>query len=125
MTCAHWETAILPPGETVPGVCRRHPLSGTYLAGGYNRLKTKIADRDIENESGKYAQLAVSEFRFPEGGQWLSPENTRPSVLLRELDIQNGFSPISLFLKTNRDAASGWKNSALCIWGTGTAVIIS
>jgi alpha,alpha-trehalase len=63
---------------------------GTYLAGGYNRLKTKIADRDIENEDlVNMPNWLCLKFRFT-GGQWFSPENAAIRSYCRELDIQNG-----------------------------------
>ena len=49
--CAHWATATSRRAERQRG---RLPMAvhypGTYLAGGYNRLRTDIAGRSVENE---------------------------------------------------------------------------
>ena len=47
--CARWAMAILPhvgAAEETPADAVHYP--GTYLAGGYNRLKTTLAGRIIE-----------------------------------------------------------------------------
>lgn len=56
---------------------------GTYLAGGYNRLKTEIADRVIENEDlVNLPNWLVLEFRI-EGGNGSTCVKWRSSVTAR------------------------------------------
>jgi len=63
---------------------------GTYLAGGYNRLTTKIADKDIENEDlVNMPNWLCLRFRFT-GGQWFSPETATIVSYCQELDLQQG-----------------------------------
>lgn len=63
---------------------------GTYLAGGYNRLQTKVADRMVENEDlVNMPNWLVMRFR-PEGGEWLNPETTEVLAYRQELDLKEG-----------------------------------
>ena len=63
---------------------------GTYLAGGYNRLRTKVADRMAENEDlVNMPNWLVMRFR-PEGGEWLSPETAEVLAYRQELDLKEG-----------------------------------
>ncbi|MGQ9695827.1 MAG: BON domain-containing protein [Thermodesulfobacteriota bacterium] len=63
---------------------------GTYLAGGYNRLKTEIAGRVVENEDlVNMPNCLLTRFR-PEGGDWF---NLRPVEILsyrQELNLKEG-----------------------------------
>jgi alpha,alpha-trehalase len=63
---------------------------GTYLAGGYNRLKTEIAGRIIENEDlvNMPDWLALS-FRI-EGGPWFSLDRVEVLDYRQELDVRHG-----------------------------------
>lgn len=63
---------------------------GTYLAGGYNRAKTKIADRNIENEDlVNFPNWLCLSFR-PEGGEWLNLENVEILEYRQVLDMKKG-----------------------------------
>ena len=63
---------------------------GTYLAGGYNRLKTEIAGRSIESEDfvNMPNWLCLS-FR-PEDGEWFSPASYELLSYELQLNLQNG-----------------------------------
>ena len=63
---------------------------GTYLAGGYNRLKTEIAGRIIENEDlvNMPNWLALS-FRI-DGEDWFSLSDVEVLEYRQELDIRHG-----------------------------------
>jgi trehalose/maltose hydrolase-like predicted phosphorylase len=63
---------------------------GTYMAGMYNRLITKIADRDIENEDfvNCINWLPVT-FRL-NGGEWFDVNNTKLISIKRKLNFKNG-----------------------------------
>lgn len=63
---------------------------GTYLAGGYNRLKTEIKGKVIENEDlVNLPNWLYLNFRYP-GGEWF--DLTRVDILgyRQELDIKRG-----------------------------------
>jgi alpha,alpha-trehalase len=63
---------------------------GTYLAGGYNRLKTDIAGRVIENEDlVNIPNWICFTFRFP-GGDWFRIDDVEIVSYSQELDLKNG-----------------------------------
>jgi alpha,alpha-trehalase len=63
---------------------------GTYLAGGYNRLKTEVSGREIENEDlVNWPNWLCLSFR-PEGGDWVDVETVKWLEYRHELDLQNG-----------------------------------
>ncbi len=63
---------------------------GTYLAGGYNRLKTEIAGRVIENEDlVNMPNWLVTKFR-PEGGDWFNLQSVDILFYRQELNLKNG-----------------------------------
>ena len=63
---------------------------GTYFAGGYNRLKTKIAGRIIENEDlVNLPNWLPLNFRF-EGGNWFSIRTVDLLSYHQELDLRQG-----------------------------------
>jgi alpha,alpha-trehalase len=63
---------------------------GTYLAGGYNRLTTEIAGKDIENEDlVNMPNWLCLKFRFTDG-QWFSPETATIVSYCQELDLHQG-----------------------------------
>ncbi|MFH1821212.1 MAG: trehalose-phosphatase [Methanobacteriota archaeon] len=63
---------------------------GTYLAGGYNRLKTKIAGKTIENEDLVNLPNWLSfKFRIP-GESWFDLRDVKILDYYQELDLKNG-----------------------------------
>ncbi len=66
----------------------RYP--GTYLAGGYNRLKTELAGQTIENEDlvNLPNWLALT-FR-PVGGSWIDPRRMEVLSYRQTLDLRRG-----------------------------------
>ncbi|MEW5744603.1 MAG: glycosyl hydrolase family 65 protein [Nitrospirota bacterium] len=63
---------------------------GAYLAGGYNRLKTEIAGRVVENEDlVNMPNWLVLTFR-PEGGDWFNLMSVDLVSYRQELDIRHG-----------------------------------
>ncbi|MCF6158875.1 MAG: glycoside hydrolase family 65 protein [wastewater metagenome] len=63
---------------------------GTYLAGGYNRLKTEIAGRVVENEDlVNMPNWLVLTFRL-EGGNWFNLMSVDILSYKQELDIKRG-----------------------------------
>lgn len=63
---------------------------GTYLAGGYNRLVTEIAGRDIENEDLVNMPNWLCLRCRIQGGKWFSPEEAEILDYRQELDIKSG-----------------------------------
>lgn len=63
---------------------------GTYLAGGYNRAKTEISGRTIENEDfvnfPNWLCLSIK----PEGGEWLNLEKYKVLAYQQTLDFKKG-----------------------------------
>jgi len=63
---------------------------GTYMAGGYNRLKTEIAGRTIENEDlVNFPNWLHLTFR-PAGGDWLNLLGSKILDYRQELDLRQG-----------------------------------
>jgi len=63
---------------------------GTYLAGGYNRLKTDIAGRVVENEDlVNMPNWLVMKFR-PEDGDWVNMMSVEIISYRQELNIKKG-----------------------------------
>jgi alpha,alpha-trehalase len=63
---------------------------GTYIAGGFNRLKTRVADRDIENEDlVNWPNWLPLTFRV-EGGEWLDVRQVELIDYCQELDLKGG-----------------------------------
>ena len=64
---------------------------GTYLAGGYNRLVTEVAGRDIENEDlVNIPNWLPVTFSFDEGKNWLDLGAFEILSYCQELDIKSG-----------------------------------
>lgn len=63
---------------------------GTYLSGGYNRAKTEISGRTIENEDFvNFPNWLCLMFR-PEGGDWLKLERVKVLDYQQTLDMRKG-----------------------------------
>jgi len=61
---------------------------GTYLAGGYNRLTSEIADHRIENEDLVNIPNWLPLTMRAEGGDWLRPDNVEYLDYRQELDLR-------------------------------------
>jgi beta-phosphoglucomutase family hydrolase len=69
---------------------------GTYLAGGYNRLRTRIGGRSIENESlVNFPNWLAFNFRFG-GGDWFDLRAVTILSYRQELDLKRGMLRRSL-----------------------------
>lgn len=63
---------------------------GTYLAGGYNRLRTEIAGSVVENEDlVNMPNWLLMKFR-PEGGDWFNLMSVNILSYRQELNLQHG-----------------------------------
>ena len=72
---------------------------GTYLAGGYNRLKTEIAGRIIENEDLVNMPNWLSLNFRPVNGDWFNILAADILSFRQELDLRHGTLTISLRLR--------------------------
>jgi len=62
----------------------------SYMAGLYNKRKSKVGDRWIENEDFvNFIDWIPVSFK-PEGGEWFDPENHKFELLERYLDLKKG-----------------------------------
>ena len=63
---------------------------GTYLAGGYNRLRTDIGGRIVENEDlVNFPNWLALKFRVA-GGDWLDERSVKLLSYRQELDLRRG-----------------------------------
>jgi len=63
---------------------------GTYLAGGYNRLTSEVAGREVVNEDlVNFPNWLPLSFR-PKGGAWLGAPEVAWSDFRQELDVRGG-----------------------------------
>ncbi|EKV30555.1 Trehalose-6-phosphate phosphatase [Caenispirillum salinarum AK4] len=76
---------------------------GTYLAGGYNRLVTPIAGRDIVNEDlVNIPNWAYLTFRI-DGGDWFNVMAGEILAFRQELDLHAGILAVHLTLKDKQN----------------------
>ena len=76
---------------------------GTYLAGGYNRLETTIAERVLENEDlVNWPNWLPLTFR-PEGGEWFSLDAVDVLDFTLRLDVYRGILERSLHVRDAHD----------------------
>ena len=72
------------------GAGGRDPLSGAYLAGGYNRLRTDIAGRVVENEDlVNLPNWLCARFRIADG-DWFDVRTVTILSYRQELDLRLG-----------------------------------
>ncbi len=79
---------------------------GTYLAGGYNRLITMIADRPIENEDlVNFPNPLVLKWRQA-GGSWFSLDDVEITEFRQNLDLKHGVLERSVEMRDAQGRAS-------------------
>lgn len=74
--------------EEIPAGDNNYP--GTYIAGLYNRLITKVAGRDIENEDFVNAPNWTSLTFKINDDPWFNPNNSKIESISRCLDLKSG-----------------------------------
>lgn len=72
---------------------------GSYLAGGYNRRKTEIAGRTVENEDFVNLPNWLSLTFRPEDGEWFHPNAYEILTWTRELDLKQGILTRALHVR--------------------------
>lgn len=83
--------------EETPADAVHYP--GTYLAGGYNRRKTEIAGRTIENEDFVNLPNWISLTFRPEDGEWFHPNAYEILTWTRELNLKQGILTRTLHVR--------------------------
>lgn len=91
---------------------------GTYLAGGYNRLKTEIAGRVVENEDlvnlPNWLPLKVR----IEGDDWLGPRGSEIVAYRQSLDMARGVLERSMTLRDAKGRRIGLASRRLVHMGS-------
>ncbi len=86
---------------------------GTYLAGGYNRLKTSIAGRTIENEDlVNFPNWLPLSFRI-EGGSWFDLSEVDILEYHQELDLRCGLLERKVRFKDSEQRISSLRQRCL------------
>ena len=86
---------------------------GSYLAGGYNRLTSEIAGREIENEDlVNIPNWLPLVFRIDDG-PWLRPEEVEYLDYTQELDLKRGLLSRSLRIKDPQGRTTSWQERRL------------
>jgi beta-phosphoglucomutase family hydrolase len=76
---------------------------GTYIAGLYNRLTTKISGRDIENEDFVVApNWTTINFKIDDE-PWFNPSHVTINKITRTLDFRNGMLSKSMYITDNEN----------------------
>ncbi|EQD48802.1 beta-phosphoglucomutase family hydrolase, partial [mine drainage metagenome] len=82
---------------------------GTYLAGGYNRLRTDIAGRSVENEDlVNFPNWLALKFRIG-GDDWFDVRSVKVLSYRQELDLRSGMLLRSLSFEDGRVTNDGAK----------------
>ncbi|MBS3819052.1 glycoside hydrolase family 65 protein [bacterium] len=90
---------------------------GTYLAGGYNRLKSKVKDRVIENEDlVNMPNWLYLTFRI-NGGQWFKIDDVEVQHYRRELDLKKGLLLREIQFKDDKGRITSLKSKRLVHMG--------
>jgi beta-phosphoglucomutase family hydrolase len=91
---------------------------GTYLAGGYNRLFTRIADRLVENEDlVNFPNWLALQFRIGEG-DWFDARSVRLLSYRQELDLRRGLLLRCIRFEDGRGRQSTLEERRLVSMGT-------
>ncbi|KEO74039.1 glycoside hydrolase family 65 protein [Anditalea andensis] len=86
---------------------------GTYLAGGFDRAVTKIADKDIENEDFvNFPNWLCLKFR-PEGGEWIDLDQMIIHHFQQVLDMKKGLLIRSFTVEDKKGRKTSIKSSRL------------
>lgn len=90
---------------------------GTYLAGGYNRLRTDIAGRVVENEDlVNFPNWLALEFRI-DGEDWFEVRTTKLLSYHQELDLRHGMLLRSISFEDGQGRRSTLKERRLISMG--------
>src|SRR5690606_14300259 len=82
---------------------------GTYLAGGYNRLTTEVAGREIENEDLVNLPNWLPLVLRIDDGEWLRPDAVEMLDYRQELDLREGVLLRTLRLRDQAGRTTRWQ----------------
>ena len=100
-------------GATPDSVADDVHYPGTYLAGGYNRLTTEIAGRDIENEDlVNLPNWLPLTFRIDDGA-WFRLDAVEILSYRQELDLKRGVLHRHLRFRDPQGHTTGWRERRL------------
>lgn len=86
---------------------------GTYLAGGYNRLQTKIAGREVENEDLVNLPNWLSlTFRIDDG-EWFRLDEVEILAYRQALDLKAGLLHRDLRFRDRQGRTTSWRERRL------------
>ncbi len=86
---------------------------GNYLAGGYNRLTSEVAEHEIENEDLVNIPNWLPVMIRCEGGQWLRPDAVDYLDYRQELDLKTGILSRILRFRDPDGRVTRWKEDRL------------
>ncbi len=86
---------------------------GTYLAGGYNRLRTAMAGRDIENEDLVNLPNWLPLTLRINGGEWLRLDAVEILAYRQELDLRRGVLHRTVRFRDPQGRVTGWQERRL------------
>ena len=93
---------------------------GTYLAGGYNRMRTNIAGRVVENEDlVNFPNWLALEFRIGDG-DWFDARTVKILSYRQELDLRRGMLLRTISFEDRRVGARRSRSAAWSRWPTCT-----
>ncbi len=75
---------------------------GTYIAGMYNRMKTPVADREVENEDFVNVPNWLKINFQIDGEDWFDPNKTSYERISRSLDLKSGVLTKSMVVKDGK-----------------------
>ncbi|UAB85652.1 glycoside hydrolase family 65 protein [Zunongwangia sp. SCSIO 43204] len=86
---------------------------GTYLAGGYNRLTTQVAGKEIENEDlVNFPNWLPLKFKI-EDGDWITPENIKIESYKAEVHLKNGVLKRKLRFTDSKNRKTEWRSERI------------
>lgn len=86
---------------------------GNYLAGGYNRLTSEVAEHEIENEDLVNIPNWLPVMIRCEGGEWLRPDAVDYLDYRQELDLKTGILSRILRFRDPDGRVTRWKEDRL------------
>jgi len=86
---------------------------GTYLAGGYNRATTRIADRDIENEDLVNMPNWLPLTMRVDGGDWFHIDRVEVLSYCQILDVRSGVLLRSMRFRDGAGRTTRWAERRL------------
>ena len=90
-----------------------HHYPGTYLAGGYNRLTTRISGRDVENEDLVNLPNWLPLTYRVDDGPWFCLDDVEILSFRQELDLRNGVLTRQIRFRDAERRTTSWTERRL------------